>query len=249
MSFCRGLATPVHQPQPLNVPVTPLSSHNCATPNQSCTPPSNYDEYDYNNNDKLPISKIPTTIPCTSTSDYTVPVPVVENIVSTCFLGTTLNLKEIATQARNAEYNPKRFAAVVMRIREPKTTALIFNSGKVVVTGAKSEVASKLAARKYARIIQKLGFNARFMDFKIQNLVAAVDVQFSVYLEGINISHCQFSTYEPEIFPGLIYRMVAPRVVLLIFVSGKVVITGAQQRTDLTEAFHQIYPILRRFKK
>ena len=63
-------------------------------------------------------------------------------------------------QARNAEYNPKRFAAVIMRIREPKTTALIFASGKMVVTGAKSEDDSKLASRKYARIIQKLGFNA-----------------------------------------------------------------------------------------
>jgi TATA-box binding protein (TBP) (component of TFIID and TFIIIB) len=71
--------------------------------------------------------------------------------------------------ARNAEYNPKRFAAVIMRIRDPKTTALIFASGKMVVTGAKSEDDSKLASRKYARIIQKLGFNAKFTDFKIQN--------------------------------------------------------------------------------
>lgn len=60
--------------------------------------------------------------------------------------------------ARNAEYNPKRFAAVIMRIREPRTTALIFSSGKMVCTGAKSEEDSRLAARKYARIIQKLAF-------------------------------------------------------------------------------------------
>ena len=64
--------------------------------------------------------------------------------------------------ARNAEYNPKRFAAVIMRIREPRTTALIFSSGKMVCTGAKSEEDSRLAARKYARIIQKLGFVVRF---------------------------------------------------------------------------------------
>jgi TATA-box binding protein (TBP) (component of TFIID and TFIIIB) len=62
--------------------------------------------------------------------------------------------------ARNAEFNPKRFAAVIMRIREPRTTALIFSSGKLVCTGAKSEEDSRLAVRKYARIVQKLGFQA-----------------------------------------------------------------------------------------
>lgn len=78
-----------------------------------------------------------------------------------------MDLKKIALHARNAEYNPKRFAAVIMRIREPRTTALIFSSGKMVCTGAKSEEDSRLAARKYARIIQKLGFTViiHFSDF------------------------------------------------------------------------------------
>lgn len=111
-------------------------------------------------------------------------------------LDCRLDLKTIALHARNAEYNPKarhltrtvaryrtgadpsscpqRFAAVIMRIREPKTTALVFASGKVVVTGAKSEDDSRLASRKYARIIQKLGFEAKFQDFKIQNIVGSV---------------------------------------------------------------------------
>lgn len=64
-----------------------------------------------------------------------------------------MNLKNIALHARNAEYNPRRFAAVVMRLREPKTTALIFSSGKMVCTGSKNETASKIAARKFARIV------------------------------------------------------------------------------------------------
>lgn len=84
-------------------------------------------------------------------------VPTLQNIVATVNLDCRLDLKTIALHARNAEYNPKRFAAVIMRIREPKTTALIFASGKMVVTGAKSEDDSKLASRKYARIIQKVG--------------------------------------------------------------------------------------------
>ncbi|WMV08843.1 hypothetical protein MTR67_002228 [Solanum verrucosum] len=179
-----------------------------------------------------------------------------------------------------------RFAAVIMRIREPKTTALIFASGKMVCTGAKSEQQSKLAARKYARIIQKLGFPAKFKDFKIQNIVGSCDVKFPIRLEGLAYAHGAFSSsvstcylskvynlpgcmtlslieylppghigglrggrYEPELFPGLIYRMKQPKIVLLIFVSGKIVITGAKVRDETYTAFENIYPVLTEFRK
>ncbi|KAL7664104.1 TATA-box binding protein [[Candida] zeylanoides] len=176
-------------------------------------------------------------------------VPTLQNIVATVNLDCRLDLKTIALHARNAEYNPKRFAAVIMRIREPKTTALIFASGKMVVTGAKSEDDSKLASRKYARIIQKLGFDAKFTDFKIQNIVGSCDVKFPIRLEGLAFSHGTFSSYEPELFPGLIYRMVKPKIVLLIFVSGKIVLTGAKQREEIYAAFEAIYPVLSEFRK
>jgi transcription initiation factor TFIID TATA-box-binding protein len=211
-------------------------------------------------------------------------VPTLQNIVSTVNLDCKLDLKAIALQARNAEYNPKRFAAVIMRIREPKTTALIFASGKMVCTGAKSEQQSKLAARKYARIIQKLGFPAKFKDFKIQNIVGSCDVKFPIRLEGLAYSHGAFSSvrgifhasfsitiisfipfglhsllmlmkfstvlqYEPELFPGLIYRMKQPKIVLLIFVSGKIVLTGAKVREETYTAFENIYPVLTEFRK
>uniref|UniRef100_A0A3B4YL86 TATA box binding protein n=1 Tax=Seriola lalandi dorsalis TaxID=1841481 RepID=A0A3B4YL86_SERLL len=155
-------------------------------------------------------------------------------------LGCKLDLKTIALRARNAEYNPKRFAAVIMRIREPRTTALIFSSGKMVCTGAKSEEQSRLAARKYARVVQKLGFPAKFLDFKIQNMVGSCDVKFPIRINFTdNIQVLISGSYEPELFPGLIYRMIKPRIVLLIFVSGKVVLT----------AFENIYPILKGFRK
>jgi len=176
-------------------------------------------------------------------------IPQLQNIVSTVNLNCKLDLKKIALHARNAEYNPKRFAAVIMRIREPRTTALIFSSGKMVCTGAKSEEQSRLAARKYARVIQKLGFPAKFIDFKIQNIVGSCDVKFPIRLEGLVLAHSQFCSYEPELFPGLIYRMVKPKIVLLIFVSGKVVLTGAKVRSEIYEAFESIYPILRGFRK
>lgn len=187
--------------------------------------------------------------PATPASESSGIVPQLQNIVCTVNLGCKLDLKKIALHARNAEYNPKRFAAVIMRIRDPRTTALIFSSGKMVCTGAKSEDQAKLAARKYARIVQKLGFQAKFLDFKIQNMVGSCDVKFPIRLEGLVLQHGQFSSYEPELFPGLIYRMVKPRIVLLIFVSGKVVLTGAKVRNEIYEAFDNIYPILKGFKK
>ncbi|KAF2247955.1 transcription initiation factor-like protein [Trematosphaeria pertusa] len=176
-------------------------------------------------------------------------IPTLQNIVATVNLSARLDLKTIALHARNAEYNPKRFAAVIMRIREPKTTALVFASGKMVVTGAKSEDDSKLASRKYARIIQKLGFNAKFSDFKIQNIVGSCDIKFPIRLEGLASSHHTFSSYEPELFPGLIYRMMKPKIVLLIFVSGKIVLTGAKVREEIYQAFELIYPVLSDFRK
>ncbi|KAM9328431.1 TATA box-binding protein-like 2 [Pholidichthys leucotaenia] len=196
-----------------------------------------------------PITPMTPMTPMTPVTERSGIIPILQNIVSTVNLGCPLDLKFIALQARNAEYNPKRFAAVIMRIREPRTTALIFSSGKMVCTGAKSEEQSRLAARKYARVVQKLGFPARFMDFKIQNMVASCDVCFPIRLEGLVLTHQQFSSYEPELFPGLIYRMVKPRIVLLIFVSGKVVLTGAKERAEIYEAFENIYPILKGFRK
>jgi transcription initiation factor TFIID TATA-box-binding protein len=131
-----------------------------------------------------------------------------------------------------------------MRIRDPKTTALIFASGKMVVTGAKSEDDSRLASRKFARIIQKLGFNAKFTDFKIQNIVGSCDIKFPIRLEGLAVQHHMFSSYEPELFPGLIYRMMKPKIVLLIFVSGKIVLTGAKVREEIYQAFEMMVPVL-----
>ncbi|KAF8764012.1 uncharacterized protein LOC129965437 [Argiope bruennichi] len=176
-------------------------------------------------------------------------IPKVHNVVSSVDLGCKLDLLKIALRLRNAEYNPRRFHAVIMRILDPKTAALIFRSGKIVITGARSEAAAHLAARKYARLIQKLGFDVKFIDFKIQNMVASCDVKFPIQIEDLYSKHCQFCSYEPELFPGLIYRLVKPRVVVLIFVSGKIVLTGGKSREEVKEGFELIYPVLTAYRK
>jgi len=197
-------------------------------------------------------SVVPTQEPDSSQASGGI-VPVIQNIVATVNLDCKLDLKQIALHARNAEFNPKRFAAVIMRIRDPRTTALIFASGKMVCTGAKSEEHARLAARKYARIISKLGFAAvKFREFKIQNMVGSCDVKFPIRLEGLQYQNGQtnlFASYEPEIFPGLVWRMPEPKVVLLIFVSGKVVLTGAKTRQEIHEAFRLIRPMLLEHRK
>lgn len=175
--------------------------------------------------------------------------PTLQNIVSTVDLKCRLDLKTIALNARNTEYNPKRFAAAIMKIRNPKTTALIFSSGKMVCTGAKSEEDSKKAAKKYAKTIKNMGFDVRFIDFKVQNIVASADVGFAIRLESLSHRHAEFCQYEPEIFPGLIYRIYQPKVVVLIFVSGKIVLTGAKTREQIKEAYTNILPALQMHKK
>lgn len=174
----------------------------------------------------------------------------IQNMSSTANLGVRLDLKKIALKCRNTEFNPRRFAAVIMRLREPRATALMFASGKMVVTGVKSTHNATLAAKKFAYIVERVGFQPKeFMDFKVQNIVGTADVGFPIRLEGLVYAHSAFASYEPELFPGLIYRLVSPRVVFLIFVSGKIVITGAKKESDLSNALSKIYPVLVEFRK
>ncbi|XP_029177050.1 TATA-box-binding protein-like [Nylanderia fulva] len=194
-----------------------------------------------------PQSMMSAMTPANSAKDFV--DPCLQNVVSTVNLQTELNLTYINIRTRNSEYNPARFTGLIMRIRNPRATALIFSSGKLVCTGARSEDDSLLAARKFARIIQKLGFSVKFCNFKVQNIVATCDMKFPIKLEGLYRQHAQFCSYEPELYPGLIYRVLLPRVVLLIFVNGKVVLTGAKNRSELRSALDILYPVFQQYRK
>eukprot|EP00048_Salpingoeca_helianthica_P020895 m.9156 g.9156 ORF g.9156 m.9156 type:complete len:191 (+) comp5354_c0_seq1:15-587(+) len=181
-------------------------------------------------------------------------IPQIQNVVATVNLDCTLDLRKIATSTRHTEYKPKRFRAVTMRIREPRATALVFSTGKMVCTGTKSERDANTAARKFARILQKLDFKVQFRDFTIVNMVASCDVRFPIRLENLACTHAGKSSYEPEFFPGLVYRSdpvpPAPKgIVLLIFVSGKVVLTGGRSRQALCDTFEAMYPVLQQHRK
>ena len=172
-------------------------------------------------------------------------LPQIQNIVATVELGCPIALQDVVQRLRNAEYNPLRFGALIVRIAAPKTTALVFPSGKLVVTGARTVDDSRLAARKYARILQRLGYPVRFNHFKIQNIVASCDMKVAISLEDLIAHDSRRCKYEPEIFPGVVYRLADPKIVLLVFASGKVVFTGGKDVDQITRAYHAIQETLR----
>ena len=137
-----------------------------------------------------------------------------------------------------------------MRIREPKSTALIFRTGKLICAGARSVSLAQHACHVYTRIIQRVGFPlATCSAFTVINLVATINARFPIRLEGLASEHEESCTYEPELFPGLVYRVEEPRCCVLVFVSGKCVITGAKSMDEVKRAVEFIWPVLRNYSK
>ena len=165
-----------------------------------------------------------------------------QNVVATFNLGVDhLDLRAIALKKPFVEYNPQKFAAATIRIREPRTTALAFASGNMVCTGAKTEIHARLAGRKYVRILQKHGIPVSFRNFKIQNIVASAEIPHTLKLMELSQAYGPYVSYEPDLFPGLVFRTTAPKLVFLLFRSGKIVITGAKCRTEIAETFKSLF--------
>ena len=143
------------------------------------------------------------------------------------------------------EYKPKDFPGLVFRLRRPKTTALIFKSGKMVCTGVKS---TKEARRAVMNVIKELKKSGIIIigkpEFKIQNIVASGNLGGMADLERVADMLKRHTMYEPEQFPGLIYRMDAPKVVILLFASGKLVCTGAKNEEDVYIAVDKLHELL-----
>ena len=168
----------------------------------------------------------------------------IQNVVAVATLGQKMDLLAIMKAFRNVDYRPKRFPGLVFRLKRPKTATLIFTTGKMVCTGAKSEKEAFSTVRRVVRELRKEGFVIqREPEIFIANMVASADVGGKVDLEeaaGIldNVM------YEPEQFPGAIYRMKEPKVVILVFASGKLVITGAKREEHVHEAAGKMRSIL-----
>ncbi len=168
----------------------------------------------------------------------------IENVVATGSLDQKIDLLAIMKVFVNAEYNPKRFPGLVFRLKRPKTTTLIFGTGKMVCTGAKSEKQAQSAIRKVVRELKNSGIIILSTPkIKIQNMVASANIHGKVDLEAA-ADIMENVMYEPEQFPGLIYRMGDPKVVILIFSSGKLVCTGGKSAEMVDVAVAKIHGIL-----
>jgi transcription initiation factor TFIID TATA-box-binding protein len=165
----------------------------------------------------------------------------IENVVASVTLNQKLNLEKIAERVPNAEYSPEQFPGLVLRISRPKTATLVFSSGKMVCTGAKSEKEVRRAVNAIVSLLKNYGIDVEGEPIiEIQNIVASANLKALVDLEKAAYL-LENSMYEPEQFPGLIYRMDNPKVVLLIFSSGKVVCTGARKEEEVKEAIKKLY--------
>ncbi|MDP7974896.1 MAG: TATA-box-binding protein [Thermoprotei archaeon] len=165
----------------------------------------------------------------------------IENVVASVSLGETIDLYQIARAIPGVDYDPKRFPGLLFRLSKPKTATLIFSSGKMVCTGAKSSSGVYEAVDEIVRTLKEKGIEIKGKpEVFIQNVVASANLNSEVNLEkaGLKLDNV---LYEPEQFSGLIYRMGEPKVVLLIFGSGKMVCTGARSEQDVYDAVKKIY--------
>ena len=173
--------------------------------------------------------------------------PVIQNIVCTCNLGSTIYLPFLVRSLPSAEYNNKRFAAVTTRLVRPKATALFFGSGKVVCTGTQTKNAARLALRKFVRMVRSVDLEVGMYNCEIQNVVASAKLSHLVNLVVL-CSHCgACASYDPELFPGMVYRPDNSHIVFLIFSSGRTVITGAKNENEVGIAFKRIKRLLATF--
>src|SRR5207247_225776 len=152
----------------------------------------------------------------------------IENVVASTSLGHELDLKAIALALGGSEYEPEQFPGLIYRIKEPKTAILLFRSGKVVCTGAKSLENVKTAIDLVAKQIEAAGIPIKKNpEIEVQNIVASSDLGTEINLNAIAISlGLEKVEYEPEQFPGLLYRIDVQKVVILLFGRGRLVCTG-----------------------
>jgi len=174
----------------------------------------------------------------------TKPIISIENVVASATIDQKLDLNEITEKFPDVEWNPNLFPGAVFRLESPKTATLLFRSGKMICTGAKSEELSRKAVKKVVQKLRKGKIKIKKeATVKIQNMVASINLGGRVDLEETARSLPR-SMYEPEQFPGLIHRMIYPKTVILIFSTGKLVCTGAKTEKDVFRSVNNLHSTL-----
>lgn len=172
----------------------------------------------------------------------------VTNVVTSCGIDMDLDLEAISEDLPSSQFDAERFPGLIYRTVEPKVTTLVFRSGKIISTGSDSASGSQSAVRELMDDFDSLGIECDSPTVEVENVVGVADVDYSLNLNAIAIGlGLENTEYEPEQFPGLVYRMDSPSVVALLFGSGKVVITGAETRDQIAAGVEQLYEELDRY--
>ncbi|MCK4550691.1 MAG: TATA-box-binding protein [Candidatus Aenigmarchaeota archaeon] len=165
----------------------------------------------------------------------------IHNVVASCHAGTQIPLNRLAMELERTEYEPEQFPGLVLRLDDPKSAALIFNTGKIVLTGTKSPEQAEVGVENLVKLIRTLGIDiTEVKDMKIQNIVASANMNAKLNLNKIAFD-LEGTEYEPAQFPGLVYRLDGPKTVFLLFSTGKVICTGGKS----VEEVHQSVAKLR----
>jgi len=160
------------------------------------------------------------------------------NVVASTKLAEAFDLPKIELELEGAEYNKKKFPGLVYRVKAPKAAFLIFTSGKIVCTGSKNVEDVRTVITNLAQKLKSIGYKEINLkpEIHVQNIVASADLKTNLNLNavalGLGLKNIE---YEPEQFPGLVYRIKQPKVVVLIFSSGKLVITGGKSPKECEE--------------
>jgi transcription initiation factor TFIID TATA-box-binding protein len=172
----------------------------------------------------------------------------IENVVATVSvdLEEKMDLNVIARKYTDVEYNPERFPGLVMRIQNPKATILVFSTGKMVVTGLRDASEAEKVVNDVIKRIAKCKIKISNPQIIIQNIVASGDLKCSIDLNMAAVV-MEYSMYEPEVFPGLIYRMQDPKTVFLIFSTGRIVCTGGKTKEIVAQAVEKLYHAVREY--
>ncbi len=170
----------------------------------------------------------------------------VVNIVVSTSLEHDIPLEKMAASLSNTEYNPEQFPGLVIRIREPKTSALIFSSGKVVCTGARSMEKVEQSIDKIIKSLKKIGIEIKIKpEINVQNIVASGNIGMDLNLNVLAMK-LENTEYEPEQFPGLVYKLDEAKATFLLFSNGKIVCTGTKSEDEVELAVERLIQNLKK---
>lgn len=167
------------------------------------------------------------------------------NIIATARIKGKIDIERLYTLIPQSEYNPEIFGGLILK--KDKPTRILFASGKISSHGARSEKSAIDAIKVTLSEITAMGAISGISEIewiRIENVVGSGNLNKRVDLEGL-YSMLTSAVYEPEQFPGLIYKPLKNSVTCLVFASGKIIIVGGKSENQIKETFEIMENIIK----